>query len=453
MLAALEILGEEQTLDRYELLTPIGRGGMAVVWAARLRGTRGFSKIVAVKTMLPVLSADPRFESMFLAEANIASRIKHPNVCPILDVGEDRGVLFLVMDWVDGEPLSSLLDGGPLPYDVAAYLIAQAARGLQAAHDLRADDGAPSGVVHRDVSPQNILVTSEALVQIVDFGIAKTTARSDQRTDTGFIKGKVSYLAPEQVEHGQLDARADIFALGVVLYELTTGRHPFRGATDLATLLEISCPDPAPAPPQTDYPETLRAVLDRALAKDRDARYGAMRELASDLEAFVAQAGSGADRAASYVSELLHDHRVARAESLKQAAFAADSRVPSVRGVNTPLPVATDVSPRRPLRPMLVFTGAVAIGILAGAIGVRAAQRPAPAAATVVVAAPTTEPPPSASPSAPPAVAAPTASTAPSPARAVPKSALPRAATPPPSAPVVAAPTAATPPIFRQPGF
>jgi len=161
LVAALGVLTEDQTLGRYELLAPIGRGGMAIVWAARLCGTHGFSKIVAVKTMLPALSSDPRFEGMFLAEAKIAARIKHPNVCEILDLGEDRGVIYLVMDWIDGEPLSRLraichARGRSIPSGIAAWIIAQAARGLHAAHELKDEAGDSCEVIHRDVSPQNI---------------------------------------------------------------------------------------------------------------------------------------------------------------------------------------------------------------------------------------------------------------------------------------------------------
>ncbi|HVJ92696.1 MAG TPA: protein kinase [Labilithrix sp.] len=486
MLAALGVLSEDQTLDRYELLTPIGRGGMAVVWAARLRGTRGFSKIVAIKTMLPALSVDPRFESMFLTEANIASRIKHPNVCPILDVGEDRGILFIVMEWIDGESLSTIMDacagaGERLPYDVAAYIVAQAARGLLSAHELRTETGEPCGVVHRDVSPQNVLVTSEGIVQIVDFGIAKTAERSEQRTDTGFIKGKVAYLAPEQVEHGKLDARADVFSLGVVLYELTTGTHPFRGPTDLATLLAISCSEPAPPPPIDGYPEALRHVLERALAKDRDQRYASMRQLATDLEAFVAREGSGADRAASVIGALLREHREQRALALQQAVDEADERAErrGALGQTAANPPAVSADARvaeRPRRSTSLLVGVAALGIAAGALSVRASQSAsspasvpsAPSAMSVAAAesGPTSKPPeqiaalgPGAlgSSASPPATSA-TMPSSPALARrpqvkSGPPHAVPSTVS---SAAVTAtehAPAAISSPIFRQPGF
>jgi eukaryotic-like serine/threonine-protein kinase len=269
ILSALAPLNADQTLGRYELLTPIGRGGMAVVWAARLQGSRGFSRMVAIKVMLPHLSVDPRFERMFLREAKIASRIRHPNVCEIADLGEQDGLLYLVMEWVDGDSLATVMraDGESLPHDVAAHIVAEAGRGLHAAHELTSDDGEHLDVVHRDVSPQNILVTTSGTVQIVDFGVAKAANDGEQTTQSGFTKGKVGYVAPEQVNGARVDARTDVFALGVVLYELTTHVHPFRGPTDLATLLAVASTDPLKDPREVDpaYPPELAAFVTRAV--------------------------------------------------------------------------------------------------------------------------------------------------------------------------------------------
>ena len=324
------------TLGRYELLLPIAQGGMAQVWAARLPGTRGFSKTVAVKTMLPMLSADARFEKMFLSEAEIAARIKHPNVCEILDLGEEDGVLYLVMEWIDGEPLVTLAadceeKGRQIPHEVAARLVLDAARGLHAAHELRDDDGALFGVVHRDVSPHNILVTSDGIVKIVDFGVAKAAARADyQQTSTGHIKGKVQYMSPEQAFCDEIDRRADIFALGIVLYHLTTGVHPFRADNELATLARITSPNPVPAAEKIapGYPPVLARVVARALAKDKDERYATMADLARDLEGVLtALAADGHDVSAeSFVGEVLADRAADRASALKAAARLADER-------------------------------------------------------------------------------------------------------------------------------
>src|SRR5262245_53539032 len=221
-----------QTLGRYEFLVPIAEGGMASVWAARLKGTRGFSKTVAVKTMLPSVSDDPQFEQMFLDEAQIASRIRHPNVVEILDLGEQDDVLYLVMEWVDGEPLSTLRrvagKRGGIPRPVAVRIVADACAGLHAAHELRGEDDKLVGLVHRDISPQNMLLTFDGVVKIVDFGVALAAGRTVNSTDAGQIKGKPPYMSPEQALGYPIDRRSDLFALGIVLYQLTTGKHPFR---------------------------------------------------------------------------------------------------------------------------------------------------------------------------------------------------------------------------------
>lgn len=306
---------------------------MATVWAARLRGSHGFSKVVAIKTMLPVLSSDPRFEQMFLAEAQIAARIDHPNVCEILDVGEDRGVVYLVMNWVDGESLAALLSTcseatRSIPPAVSARIVAQAARGLHAAHVLQTEGGTPCPVIHRDVSPQNILVTCGGVVTIVDFGVARAAERSEHTTEAGFIKGKVAYLAPEQIEGRDIDVRVDVFALGVVLYELVSGKHPFAAETDLATLLAIAAPDPAPPLPEDEHvcPAALRAIVERALEKDPDKRYASMRELATALEAFAAGVSKGPDDVSAFVTQVLGARRKERAKELREAVRSADLR-------------------------------------------------------------------------------------------------------------------------------
>ncbi len=191
-------------LGHYELLLPIAKGGMAQVWAARLRGTRGFQKLVAVKTILAGAIDSTRLEQMFLEEAQLASQIHHANVVQTLELGEHEGTLYLVMEWVDGEPVSQVLaqaaEKGGLPLAVAVNLIAQVCHGLHAAHELRDENGDLVGVVHRDVSPQNILITPSGKAKLVDFGIAKVTSRASNMTQQGEVKGKFGYMAPEQVQ-------------------------------------------------------------------------------------------------------------------------------------------------------------------------------------------------------------------------------------------------------------
>ena len=176
---------------------------MATVWLARLVGTRGFHKPVAIKTLLPSIREDAEAERMFQSEAALASRIRHPNVVEILDLGEDSGVLYLVMEWIHGEPLSAVITRaakrGGMPFGIAIRVGAQVCAGLHAAHELTDEEGRPLGLVHRDVSPQNVLVGFNGLVKLVDFGIAKATAEATHLTEMGVIRGKVAYMAPEQI--------------------------------------------------------------------------------------------------------------------------------------------------------------------------------------------------------------------------------------------------------------
>jgi serine/threonine-protein kinase len=308
---------------------------MATVWAARLKGTRGFQKIVAIKTILPQLSEDPAFEQMFLDEASLASRIRHPNVAQILDLGEEAGVLFLVMDWVDGEPLSAVLkaasrDTGSIPLPITIRIISQAAAGLHAAHELREESGALVNLVHRDASPQNILVTFDGVVKVVDFGIAKAIGRGSADTNAGQIKGKAAYMSPEQVKGGELDRRTDVFALGTILYLMTTGRHPFRGANDVATLYSISADTPVMLPSRLirHFPLSLEAVVMKALAKDPDERFATAHDLqrALDMALPASQRLTTDAEVAAFMHHLLSERNEQRKSALKMALRVADER-------------------------------------------------------------------------------------------------------------------------------
>ena len=327
------VIGPGDVLGRYELLLPVAAGGMAMVWAARLKGSRGFHKIVAVKTMLPKLSEDAQFEKMFLDEATLASRIHHPNVVEVLDLGEQNGVLFIAMEWVDGIPLNQLMKaakGTGIPGPVAIHIITNAAEGLHSAHELKDDDGRTVGLVHRDVSPQNILVGFDGFTKMLDFGLAKATALGDGATRAGQLKGKISYMAPEQVRGDPLDRRADIFALGVVLYAVATGKHPFRRESEGATLFTISSPDPAPAPSRfMQFPPDLEAVLMKAIAKDPDKRYGTSLEFARALEGTLVEAdrAHGGERVSGFVRGLMGNQqdqqRAALIDSIRRADRAS----------------------------------------------------------------------------------------------------------------------------------
>jgi serine/threonine-protein kinase len=322
---------------------PIASGGMATVWAARMKGTRGFQKIVAVKTMLPSVSDDPLFEQMFLDEATLASSIRHPNVAEILDLGEENGVLFLVMEWVDGEPLSVLMKAayrrGGVPIPIGIRIAMEVCEGLHAAHELRDESGKLLDVVHRDVSPQNILVTFDGVVKIVDFGVAKAAGRAGTQTTAGQIKGKAAYMSPEQARGGSVDRRTDLFAVGILLYQLTTGKHPFRGDNEVATLYNI-CADEPVAPPSGivgGYPQSLEGVVMSALAKSPDDRYGTASELHRALEAVSKELGAARDEdVGRLMRELLGERQGKRHDSLKAALRVADNRAAGIRPSRPP---------------------------------------------------------------------------------------------------------------------
>jgi serine/threonine protein kinase len=312
---------------------PIASGGMAMVWAARLKGTRGFEKIVAIKTMLPKLSEDEQFERMFLDEARLASQIRHPHVVEILDLGEQDGVLFLVMEWIEGVPLNQLMKaarakGAGVPVQVAVRIAMQACAGLHSAHELKDKDGALVGLVHRDVSPQNILVTYDGVTKVVDFGVAKATALGTGATVAGQIKGKVAYMAPEQIKGGSLDRRVDLFALGIVLYALTTGKHPFRRESEAATMYNICSPQPVVPPRKVkpDYPPQLERILIQALAKDPDRRYATANDMLRALDQLPASLrASTDDEVGQVVRELLGERRQSKRQALDDAIERANN--------------------------------------------------------------------------------------------------------------------------------
>ncbi|UQA56271.1 serine/threonine protein kinase [Polyangium aurulentum] len=333
-----EKLSPGMVLGRYELLLPIAQGGMATVWAARQKGSRGFQKTVAIKTMLPALSDDPQFEQMFLDEASLAARIHHPNVAEILDLGEQDEVLYIVMEWVDGEALSVLTKTAkkntvPIPQRIALRIVRQACAGLHAAHELKDDNDQLLNLVHRDVSPQNILVSYDGIVKLVDFGVAKALGRAGGETSAGQLKGKVPYMSPEQAKGGGIDRRTDVFAMGIVLYRLTTGLHPFLGENDLVTMKNIiTRPVLPPRMKNPTFPIELERVLLTCLQKDPDKRYQSMLELDGALERVLANAGSSVvdDDIGAFVRSLMGDRGQKRRASLRDAVRAADERAAGI---------------------------------------------------------------------------------------------------------------------------
>ena len=229
-----------EPFGRYQLLKRIAGGGMGEVFLARQAGIQGFEKLLVIKTLLPHLTENQEFVEMFLDEARLAAKLSHPNLISIFDLGEVEGVFYIAMDYVHGEDLKRLWKQAyhakrTIPTPIAARIVADAAAGLAYAHRLSAADGSPLNLVHRDVSPQNVMVTFDGVAKLVDFGVAKSQVQREQTRDTA-VKGKLCYMSPEQCLGRSIDRRSDVFALGAVLYELISGRPLFLRDNDGATL-------------------------------------------------------------------------------------------------------------------------------------------------------------------------------------------------------------------------
>lgn len=325
-------------LGPYELVLPVAQGGMATVWAARFKGARGFSREVAIKAMRPSLGDDPQFAEMFHAEAKLACRVRHPNVCDVMELGEQDGTLYIVMEWVDGEPLAAIQRAaakkGSFPLALAARIGAAAAHGLHAAHEVTDDSGRHVGLVHRDVSPANILVTYSGQVKIVDFGVAKAAANASEgpQTRVGETKGTLTFMSPEQAVGGRVDRRSDVFSLGTVLYYLLGGKHPFKADNPFQTLGLIT--NRAPVAPlvtlRPDCPPSLNDAIMKALEKAPDNRFATMAQMAAALERAGAEieATEPAPDTAAFVREMVGDRGERRAASIREATALLEGHQP-----------------------------------------------------------------------------------------------------------------------------
>ncbi|WP_224370403.1 serine/threonine protein kinase [Hyalangium versicolor] len=299
-------------LGRYEIVSELGRGGMATVYRARAAGPMGFEKTLVVKCILPHLVEDPQFIEMFHSEAKLAAQLTHPNIVQIFDFGEAEGTYFIAMEYVDGPNLRALMRraqtlGKALPLPLCAKIVSQACEGLAFAHEFTAPDtGEPLHLIHRDVSPDNILLARNGTVKLVDFGIVKA-ANQVHQTRVGTLKGKVPFMAPEQLRNEPFDLRIDVYALGVVLYELVTGRRPYEAPHEAALIHAILNEPIIPvASRRPDVPEALQHIISRALAKNPDERYASCREMQSDLDHFLLSLGQpvGSYQLSQLISQL-----------------------------------------------------------------------------------------------------------------------------------------------------
>jgi eukaryotic-like serine/threonine-protein kinase len=280
---------------KYLLLRHLATGGMAEVYLARVNGPAGWEKECVIKRILPTLASDHQFVQMFLDEARIAARLNHPNIIQIFDLGQvGPKEFFIAMEYVHGVDLEQIVDAekqraGRVPLHIACRVVSSIAEGLDHAHRAQDGRGQPLGLVHRDVSPSNVMVSFDGTAKILDFGIAKA-APLKGRTEVGVIKGKIPYMSPEQVEGNSLDARSDVFSLGTLLYELIAGEKPFDGNGPAEVSLQILQKEIQPGPLMwTGQPDALFQIIRRAHAKNRDTRYQSARDLQLALEMFLAK--------------------------------------------------------------------------------------------------------------------------------------------------------------------
>jgi serine/threonine protein kinase len=303
-------------VGRYEILGHLATGGMARIYLAKAGGIGAFERYVVLKTISPERAGDQRFVTMFLDEARLAATLNHQNIAQVYEVDEADGNLFITMEYVHGENLRHILEstlrkGWTIPIELAVMIASSAAAGLHHAHERKGKNGQPLNIVHRDVSPANIMVGFDGSVKLLDFGIAKAEERST-KTQQGTIKGKYGYMSPEQCRGKPIDRRSDIFALGIILYEITTLRRAFRGNDDFDTMKRIVNGDllpPSTAVP--GYPRELEAIVLTAMARDPDYRFQTTQEMLEALDAFLQRAKlSGAPSAmARFMTQLFGSRR------------------------------------------------------------------------------------------------------------------------------------------------
>jgi serine/threonine-protein kinase len=289
-------VGSPTRFGKYDLLAQLATGGMAEIWLARVSGMAGFEKLVVIKRLLDKLAVEREYVEMFLDEARINARLTHSNIVQVLELGQVEGRYFMAMEYVPG--LSVVQVGkhatqrlGDVPQEIACGIVIQACAGLHHAHEETLPDGTPLGIIHRDVSPQNLILTFEGLVKVLDFGIAKAEGRQTA-TRTGFVKGKFSYMSPEQCLGESLDRRSDVFALGIVLFELSTARRLFKRGSTYDTYTAITSADvPEPRSLNAKIDPAVSDVIMKALRRKPDDRFASAGEMQDALEQATRKAG------------------------------------------------------------------------------------------------------------------------------------------------------------------
>ena len=327
------LAGLPRQLGKYTLVRKLATGGMAELFLAIQRSLGGFEKLIVIKRILPAMNQDSGFVDMLLHEARVAATLTHPNVVQVFDVGMADGAYFIAMEHVHGEDLRSIVrqmkrrNATEFPMEHALSIVLGLCAGLSYAHEKRDLNGVPLDIVHRDISPQNVLVTFSGDVKIVDFGIAKSTGKVGEDTASGRLKGKVPYMSPEQARGETVDWRSDLFAAGVILFELTTGRRLFKAASEYETF-KLICERELPLPSRVcpGYPPDLEAIVMRALARDRSERWQSAREMQAALEEYVRRDRLAASRTglSQFLRSLFADKLARHHESLVEDKRLAD---------------------------------------------------------------------------------------------------------------------------------
>jgi len=387
---------------QYTLTARLGRGGMADVYRARREGAAGFERTVVVKKILGSHNEDPQFVDMFINEAKISSRLTHPNIVQVYELGEENGEFFIVMEYVKGKDLLRLLralaqnkpESPAVPPLVAAYIAREAARGLSHAHEHTDENGAQKPIVHRDVSPQNIMLSYDGQVKIVDFGIAKALDSMKDETRTGALKGKFAYMAPEQVGGSSPGPQSDIFAAGVVLHEMLTGRRLFKGGNDYETLQKVqTMPVPPPSSLSSAVSPELDAIVMQALDRDRKQRYGRAAHLARDLDVYLQAHRFAVEDMAEYMFDIFPpDSREEVPDGPMTASYSIPKSAPEPTMPSSPRAIAGTPSAVRAERAQaehaaaagrkraLVYGGAAVLALgVAAVVVVPLARKNAPA--------------------------------------------------------------------------
>lgn len=318
-------------LGTFDILAKLADGGVGTIYLARRTGPKAFRRLVAIKRLHPHYASDASFVTMFTDEARLAARIHHANVVPVLELAADDDGYYVVMEYVEGSNLADLhfqaaKRDGKIPRAVAVRVILDALSGVHAAHEIEDDDGRIVNLVHRDISPQNILLGSDGLARVVDFGIARATQLRAFETLGASLKGKLEYMSPEQIECKPVDRTTDLFAMGIVLWEVVTGRRLFPAANQVTTIQRV-CFDPIPSPRTIDAgisPE-IEAVCTRALERDRSARFATAAAFAEALEdAARADVGIATQReVAAYMAEVLGGTNPKLRAAVREAAKSA----------------------------------------------------------------------------------------------------------------------------------